>query len=152
MLDKNDITKVCGTITMAELISGMGAKQSSTVYALINEGRPYQDKYIIIESDAGETSYRSEKYKVFMTRGEDRFIVTESGKVFIEGHRNKQLKPFWSKGRLVVRCDKTMFTVARLVAEHINGWNIEGKCIGFKDGNPGNVGAKNLMIIGVNEK
>lgn len=148
MLDKNDVTKVCGTITMDELMRGMGAKKKSQVLTLIHHNIPYKDKYIIVESDAGESSYRCERHVEFMTKGEDRFIVTESGKVYVEGYQDRQLKTPFIKGRLIVRCGGTLFTVARLVAKYINGWDIEGKRIGFKDGDPRNVRAENLIIRG----
>lgn len=48
MLDKDDITKICGVVTQKELLKSMTHSQINTM--LINS-KPYQGKYILIEDE-----------------------------------------------------------------------------------------------------
>lgn len=60
MLDKNDITKICGVISRQEAIKKMNMNQWSFESFLAHEGI-FMNKYILVEEDFSKSVKRKEE-------------------------------------------------------------------------------------------
>lgn len=95
LLDKDDITKVCGVVSHQELMKEMTYNRLQN---MLGESLIYKEKYILIEDDDAE-----EKKKLCESP-RAAYYITRKGKVYMRYHNNgkiKFLKPY-SRGRYEV--------------------------------------------------
>ena len=152
MLDKDDITKVCGTITTKELMNELG-KSLSGINAFINQGKMLRNRYILVE-DEFKTSEEEISILVTETDAGKRYYATNNGqfyvvykngeKRFLEGFmkRNRNKKLWYVKLGNRDYCCKNL--IANLfIKEYKNGDTVILK----DEKNPRNVAVDNIIII-----
>ena len=94
LLDKNDITKVCGTMTYNELVNDLGFNRKYQLHKFIFDGKIYKDRYIIIE-DEYKRDKRSYKKKLFSTsKHGTKYYANELGEFYSqqEGRKMRKLR------------------------------------------------------------
>lgn len=152
MLDKDDITKVCGTITTKELMNELG-KSLTGINAFINQGKMLRNRYILVE-DEFKTSEEEISILVTETDAGKRYYATNNGqfyvvykngeKRFLEGFmkRNRNKKLWYVKLGNRDYCCKNL--IANLfIKEYKNGDTVILK----DEKNPRNVSVNNIIII-----
>lgn len=152
LLDKDDITKVCGRMTIKELQEEM-KKTRSGVCAFISQGKLFRDRYVLVEDD---TRSESEEVSLLVTETETgkRYYAMNSGSFYViyKSGKKKVLEGYTKRRRgndiWYVKLGNRDYCCKNLMAhlfirEYKNGDTVILK----NDSNPRNVSVDNLIVI-----
>lgn len=153
LLNKNDITEVCGVVSRKELLKEMTDGQ---LRHLVSFGRPYKDKYILVEEEFNEKEKDSfDTVKVGET-GRGIYYATSDGKFFViykKSKKRKDLHPYLKKKKsgkadLVVTLGSSKGVLCKSVIAKafIREYN-DGDVVLLKDENIYNVAVSNLIVV-----
>lgn len=152
MLDKDDITKVCGTITRKEFLEETGFSQSKAS-SFIMYGRVFRDKYILVEDYHEEVS-ENISVLVAETLSMKRYYATQDGKIYVvyKNGKVKYLSGYLKKSRnqnnwCVKLSDKDYVAKNLIASLFIKEYKPGDVVILKNDRNPRNVNVDNLIVI-----
>lgn len=145
MLDKNDITEVCGVISRKDVIEEVG---KSEFYNILNiKNHFFREKYVLVE-DIEEVE--KEIIFPFEIGKKGIYFVTSYGKFYIQYHKSKKikyLKPYNKDGNLAVKINSKVYLCKNLIAElFAEEWN-PGDVVLQKDNRNDNFNLDNLVVV-----
>lgn len=152
LLDKDDITKVCGRITAKELKNEMNTSQSG-VYAFVSAGKVFRDKYILVEE---ETKNESEEMSLLVVETDTgkKYYAMNSGSFYViyKSGKKKVLEGYMKRRRgddiWYVKLGNRDYCCKNLVAQLFIREYKSGDTVMLKDDrNPKNVSVENLIVI-----
>lgn len=152
MLDKDDITKVCGTITRKEFLEETGFSQSKA-NNFIMYGRIYKNKYILVEDYHEEVS---ENISVLVAEipSMKRYYATQDGKIYVVYKNGKvkylsgYLKMSRNQNNWCVKISDRDYVAKNLIASLFIKEYKPGDVVMLKnDKDPRKVSVDNLIVV-----
>lgn len=152
MLDKDDITRVCGTITRKEFLEETGFSQSKASN-FIMYGRIYKDKYILVE-DFHKEEVENVSILITETPSMKRYYATKDGKVYVVYKNGKvkylsgYLKMNRNQSNWCVKIYDRDYVAKNLIASLFIKEYKQGDVVMLKnDKDPRKVSVDNLIVI-----
>lgn len=153
MLDKDDITNVCGVISRKDVIKEIGEKELKYHLEYAYK-RPFRDKYILVEDEVKPVTKKVKKpADVLLYEGaRGNYYATYDGEFYIIYHKSGK-KHYLSKymnnykGYLAVSMKRNSYCAKNLIAMiFLEGYQ-KGDIVCCKNNDPTDVRADNLKII-----
>lgn len=160
LLDKNDITKVCGTMTYNELVKDLGFNRKYQLHKFIFDGKIYKGKYIIIE-DEYKRDKRSYKKKLFATsKHGTKYYANELGEFYSqqEGCKIRRIigtiKSYKGHGYMTVNTGGKEMIAKNVIAELFIDYYDKDKnyVMLINNSDPRNVCVDNIYIVPNSER
>lgn len=150
MLDKDDITKVCGTIAKVDFMNELHFNEYEA-RNFIDNSHCFRDRYILVE----EEKENSGKVKFFKkTDTGKKYYVSENGKFYVvsKSGKRRELRGFIKKRHkqnvFYVKMQKKEYVCKNVVASLFIKKYRAGDTVKLRNGkDPKNVGVANLMVI-----
>jgi len=154
MLDKKDITNVCGRITAKEVMDELGLKTEGQFRHFINNSEVFRNCYILVEDDHNHKKQENifKTRLVLETKKGRRYYATADGKFYViyKNGKKKYMKGFikTSKNKKIymVKLGPKDFNAKRLIARLFIRSYKETDAVILKDNNPRNVSIDNMII------
>lgn len=150
MLDKNDITNVCGVISRKDVLKEISNNELVVILNL--KGKYFRNKYVLVEEEIEEKRNKQFKYAKVGESKTKYYYVSVDGEAFtIDKRSNKKriLNPYFRKDRnsINIRINNKEYSVRNLVAYNfIEGTN-DTDVVYCADGNIHNCAANNLVVV-----
>lgn len=150
LLDKDDITKVCGIMSSKEILKEIS--NSRLVAILQNEHEYFRDKYVLVEEVFKENKHDITDVKVDESK-KKYYYANINGQFYSidkRSNKRKELTLFIGRYGVDVKINHVLYNAKNLMAEtFFRGYNARDFVI-TKDNNPFNISLKNLAIIDSN--
>lgn len=150
MLDKDDITKVCGVISSKEILKEM---TSSKFRSMLINGKFFRDKYILVEKDHDDVKADIEDIK-FDEDDEKYFYASKNGEFFTiskKTGKKRFLKKFLHHGYATVKGKGNKYYRAKnLIAQIFLGAK-KRDGVTLKNDDPFDCSVDNLIVIPLRE-
>lgn len=151
MLDKNDITNVCGVISRKDILKEIS--NNDLVVILNLKGRFFRDKYVLVEEYFNDKQEYKEEIVYEGKRGN--YYVNTNGEIFVVYHKSGEkriLSKFKKRYAAYVKLgDKGDFPVKNLVAKAFLGAKNEEVVI-TKSGKMFDCRVDNLVVMSKAER
>lgn len=139
MLDKDDITEVCGVIDEKDLIQEIGEQGLWRVLYVDNVF--YKDMFILVEDEIKKKFYETKEREYFATNEGWIYSLTKKNKV------RKTLVGFRKKGVRTIKFGNKTIAAKNLIAHLFYEDYKEGDIVLQKDGSYYNVSLENLVVV-----
>lgn len=159
MLNKDDITEVCGVITKKDVEKEIGATQLASC---LRNGYtyPYRGKYVLVEEEFKRKNAKPKeekfKYVKFCEGKRGTYYVSSDGEFFIKYNKSgkvKKLTPYMHNRKdkrencLTISINKRSYHAKNIVAMlFLKGYQ-KGDIVCCKNNDPNDIRADNLKII-----
>lgn len=148
MLDKDDITRVCGTITRKEFLKDTGfSKSKANIFIMY--GRIYKDKYILVE-DFQKEKVENVSMLIAETPSMKRYYATKDGKVYVvyKSGKVKYLTGYMKDNKWCVKVGDRNYVVKNIIASLFIKEYKSGDVVMLKnDKDPRKVSVDNLIVV-----
>lgn len=152
MLNKDDITEVCGTITPKEVRNELGITGTQFT-RFVETARVFRGKYILVEDETPKQTNEIYSRLILETAAGKQYFARNDGIVYVvyKNGNVRVLKQFicHKKGQTYVstKAGKKQYVVKNLMAQlFIREWK-KGDVVIQKDNNPKNCAVSNLIVI-----
>lgn len=148
MLNKDDITDDCGTITAKELKKELNFT-SQQLNQFVHLGKIFRDKYILIEDEAIE--YKDQL--ILEVEDSRKYYATADGRFYIiyKSGLKREIYPFpkrkGNKTILIIKLNKKEYYAKNTIASAFLGWESRKQIVRLKDENYKNLSVDNIEII-----
>lgn len=154
LLNEDDITEVCGTISRKEATEELGMTNGQ-FHMFISSGKPFRGKYILVEDEKPKVNKNNEVKNriVCETPYGRRYYVTSDGKFFVAyknggiRYLNGYIKKNHGRKEHHVKLGDKDYTSKNLIASLFLEEYKSGDVVILRDNNPGNVDMNNLIVI-----
>lgn len=147
MLNKNDITEVCGVITRKEVVKEIGELELANILT-VPKLHSFRGKYLLVEENF-EDEFKEITVKLHENKTHF-WLITNIGEFYKVSKRTKhkqKLTPYLKKDCMWVKINSKDFSCKSLLAMvFINEWK-RGDIVLHKDGNIRNLKTNNLIVI-----
>lgn len=144
MLDKDDITNVCGVISRKDVLKEITKNQLTSILDWPFKNL-FRGKYILVEDDVSK-----ELVIPFRTGVKGTYFVTSHGKFYVVYNKSKKkryLKPYLKDGDFVVRIYDKVYLCKNLIAKLFISEYKSGDVVLLKDNRKNNLKVDNLVVI-----
>ena len=147
LLDKNDITKVCGVISKKDALKEMGA---SALHRILENGTLFRGKYYLVEEEfKAEQKEYFDEVRILENRCGD-YYVTINGEFFViykKSKKKKMISKVNKRGTVCVRIGEKQYTAKNLVAQTFIKGTKKWDIVTQQDGDIFNCAVDNLEVI-----
>lgn len=150
MLNKDDITDDCGTITAKELKKELNFT-SQQLNQFVHLGKIFRNKYILIEDDEYEDQL------ILEVEDSRKYYATADGRFYViyRSGLKREIYPFpkrkGNKMVLIIKLNKKEYFAKNIIASAFFGWKSRRQIVRLKDGNYKDLSVDNIEIIDKNK-
>ena len=151
MLDKNDITNACGTITAKEIKKELNFTPQD-LNQFVHLGKIFRNKYILIED---EDVY--EDQLILEVEDARKYYATATGRFYVvyKSGLKREIYPFPKKKEnkmvMIVKLNSKEYYAKNVIATAFLGWKDRSQVVRLKDKDFKNLTVNNIAIIDRNE-
>jgi hypothetical protein len=152
MLDKDDITNVCGTITPKEVCKELGIT-SNQFNNFVSMGKVFRDKYILIEDEKPKPKKELYSLMILETDAGRKYFARNDGVIYVV-YKNGKVKiltgtPKDHRGTIsiVVKLGNKNYQAKNLMAKLFIKEYKDGDVVLLRDRNIRNYAVDNLIVI-----
>lgn len=150
MLNKDDITDDCGTITAKELKKELNFT-SQQLNQFVHLGKIFRNKYLLIEDDEYEDQL------ILEVEDSRKYYATADGRFYViyRSGLKREIYPFPKKKEnkmvMIVKLNSKEYYAKNVIASAFLGWKDRSQVVRLKDKDFKNLTVNNIAIIDRNE-
>lgn len=149
LLDKNDITCICGIMEKKEILKKMKMNEIQFKAWLSND-ELFEDKYYLVETEGDELLSDFGEYKIIDTNRRSKWIMTEDAKIYKIGENGVTEVKYHPlkkrKNKPMVQINGKQYIKDRLFYKLFIGDIPDYKSVCYKDNNLYNITKENLYL------